>query len=96
MLLHLGAFILSNSQRIISKLVTAIDGFNGDIVYYTDKDSIYLEKKRVLEQESFLGKEMVQARNVYGDRGTFHGLFGATKVTFCLILKEYRNMEKDN
>ena len=43
--LHLGAFVLSNSKRIMNNFIHAIDGFYANDVYYTDTDSLYIENK---------------------------------------------------
>ena len=42
---QLGAFILSNSKRIMNNFVEVIDGFKSNIVFYQDTDSLYIEKK---------------------------------------------------
>ena len=41
--LHLGAFVLSNSKRIMNKYIQAVDGFFSKDVYYTDTDSLYIK-----------------------------------------------------
>ena len=38
--LHLGAFVLNNSKRIMNNFIHAIDGFYTNDVYYTDTDSL--------------------------------------------------------
>ena len=43
--LHLGAFALSNSKRIMNNFINAINGFDTNVVYYTDTDFLYVEKK---------------------------------------------------
>ena len=43
--LHLGAFVLSNSKRIMNNFIHAIDGFYTNDVYYTATDAIYIESK---------------------------------------------------
>ena len=43
--LHLGAFVLSNSKRIMNNFIHAINGFYTNDVYYTDTDSLYFENK---------------------------------------------------
>ena len=43
--LHLGAFVFSNSKRIMNTFIHAIDGFYSNDVYYTDTDSLYFENK---------------------------------------------------
>ena len=43
--LHLGAFVLSNSKRIMNNFIHAINGFYTNDVYYTDTDAIYIESK---------------------------------------------------
>ena len=41
----LGAFILSNSKRILNNFIREINGFFNNNIYYTDCDSLYIEKK---------------------------------------------------
>ena len=43
--LHLGAFALSNSKRIMNNFLHAINGFYTNDVCYTDTDSLYFENK---------------------------------------------------
>ena len=45
MSLHLGAFVLSNSERIMNNFEEAIGGFEINDVYYGDSDSLHIEKK---------------------------------------------------
>ena len=43
---HLGAFILSNSKRIMHNFIREINGFYNNSFYYGDTtDSMYIEKK---------------------------------------------------
>ena len=42
--LQLGAFVLSNSKRIMNNSIHAINGFYTNDVYYTDTDGLYIEK----------------------------------------------------
>ena len=44
--LQLGAFVLSNSKRIIHNFKHAMNGFYTIHVYYTDTDPLYFENKR--------------------------------------------------
>ena len=46
--LHLGAFVLSNSKRIMNSFNQAVDGFHTNDFYYTDTDSLYIEKNTEL------------------------------------------------
>ena len=41
----LGAFILSNSKRIMNNFISEINGFYNNSIYYGDTDSLYIEKK---------------------------------------------------
>ena len=41
---HLGAFILSSSNRIMNSFVREINGFLNKNVYYADTDSLHTEK----------------------------------------------------
>ena len=56
--LHLGAFVLSNSKRIMNNFIHAINGFYTNDVYYTDCDSLYLESKHwnKLDKAGLVGK----------------------------------------
>ena len=83
MTLHLGAFVLSNSQRITNNFIHAISGFYTNDVYYTDTDFLYIEKKPwdKLDKAGLLGKYLVQGKNDYKEGGILSGLFLA-KVLF--------------
>ena len=58
--LHLGAFVLSNSKRIMNNFIHAINGFITNDVYYTDTDSLCIENKHwdKLEKTSLVGKNL--------------------------------------
>ena len=89
--LHLGAFVLSNSKRIMNNFIHAIDGFYTNNVYYTDTDSLYIENKHwdKLERAGLVGKELLQGKNDYKEGGVFNGLFLAPKIKYCLIINKY-------
>ena len=89
--LHLGAFVLSNSKRIMNNFIHAINGFYTNDVYYTDTDSLYIEKKYwdKLEKAGLVGKGLLQFKNDYKDGGIFYGLFLAPKIKYCLIINKY-------
>ena len=46
MQLHMGAFVLGNSRRIMKKFIHTVIGFFTNDVYYTDTDSLYIENKQ--------------------------------------------------
>ena len=62
---HLGAFILSNSKRIMNNFIREINGFYNNSIYYTDTDSFYIEKKYwdALDKASLVGKNLSQGKN---------------------------------
>ena len=41
----LGAFILSNSKRIMNNFIREMNGFYNNSIYYGDTDRLYIEKK---------------------------------------------------
>ena len=43
---HLGAFILSNSKRVMNNFRGEINGFYNNSIYYGDTDSLYIRKKQ--------------------------------------------------
>ena len=65
MALHLGAFVLYNSKRIMNNFIHAINGFYTNDVYYTDTDSLYIENKHwdKLEKTGLVGKGLLQGKN---------------------------------
>ena len=89
--LHLGAFVLSNSKRIMNNFIHAINGFYTNNVYYTDYDSLYIENRHweKLDQAGLVGKNLLQGKNDYKDGGIFYGLFLAPKIKYCLIINKY-------
>ena len=89
--LHLGAFVLSNSKRIMNNFIHAINGFYTNDVYYTDTDNLYIESKHwnKLDKASLVGKNLLQGKNDYKDGGVFYGLFLAPKIKYCLIINNY-------
>ena len=91
MLLHLGAFVLSNSKRIMNNFIHAINGFYTNDVYFTDTDSLYIEKKHwnKLDKAGLVGKGLLQGKNDYKDGGIFYGLFLAPKLKYCLTIYKY-------
>ena len=78
----LGAFILSNSKRIMNNFIREINGFYNNSIYYGDTDSLYIEKKDwdVLDKANLVGKGLCQGKNDYKTGGIFYGLFLAPKV----------------
>ena len=68
----------------------AIDGFYTKDLYYTDTDSLYIEKKHwnKLYNAGLLGKHLLQGENSYKDEGKFYGLFLAPKAKNSLTLKK--------
>ena len=89
--LHLGAFVLSNSKRIMNNFIHAIHGFNTNDVYYTDTDSLYIEKKQWnnLYKAGLVGKNLLRGKNDYKGGGIFYGLFLAPKIKYCLTINKY-------
>ena len=81
--LHLGAFVLSNSKRIMKNFIHAISGFYTNDVYYTDTDSLYTENKHweKLDKAGLVGKNRLQGKNDYKEGGIWYGLFLAPKNT---------------
>ena len=86
----LGAFILSNSKRIMNIFIREINGFyNG--IYYGDTDSLYIEKKywNVLDKANLVGEVLCQGKNDYKTGGIFYGLCLAPKIKNCLTVDDY-------
>ena len=69
MLFYLGAFVLSNSKRIMNNFIHKINGFYTNDVLYTDTDSLFIEKKhwKKLSEAGLVGKKPLQGKNDYGE-----------------------------
>ena len=89
--LHLEAFVLSNSKRIMNDFKHAINGFYTNDIYYTDTDSLYIENKHwdELNESGLVGKNLLQGKNDYKEGGIFYGLFLTPKIKYCLIMNKY-------
>ena len=87
----LGAFILSNSKRIMNNFIREIFGFYNNSIYYGDTDSLYIEKKYwdVLDKANLVGEDLCQGKNDYKTGGIFYGLFLAPKIKYCLTIDDY-------
>ena len=87
----LGAFILSDSKRIMNIFIREINGFYNNSKYYGDTDSLYIEKKDwdVLDKANFVGEGLCQGKNDYKTGGIFYGLFLAPKMKYCLTVDDY-------
>ena len=87
----LGAFILSNSKRIMNNFIREINGFYKNIKYYTDCDSLYIEKKYwdVLDKANLVGENLCQVKNDYKTGGISYGFYLASKIKYCLTIDDY-------
>ena len=74
----LGAFILGNSRRIMSKFIIEINWFYKNNLYYTDTDSLYIEKKwKVLGNAKLVGEGLCQGKIDYKTGCISYGLLSA-------------------
>ena len=87
----LGAFILANSRRIMNEFIREINGFYSNNIYYTDTDSLYIEKKNwdVLDKANLVGEKLCEGKNDYKTGGVFYGLYLAPKIKYCLTKDGY-------
>ena len=86
--LQLGAFVLSNSKRIMNNFIHAINGFYTNDLYYENTDSMYTENKHwdKIDKAGLNGKNLLQGKNDYKDGGIFYGLFLIQKKIYCLTI----------
>ena len=87
---HLGAFTLSNSRRNMNDFVREIRGFYSNNIYYTDTDSLYIEKKHwdVLDKAKLVGEDLCEGKNDYKSGGILEGLLQAPKKIFNEFLMD--------
>ena len=89
--LYLGAFVLSNSKRIMKNFIHGINGFYANDVFYTGTDSLYIENKHgnKLDKAGLVGKNRVQGKNDYKEVGIWYGLFLTPKIKYCLTINKF-------
>ena len=89
--LHLSAFVLSNSKRIMINFKHAIDGFYTNDVYHTGTDNLYVQNKHwdKLDEVGLVGKIRLQGESDYKEAGIWYGLFLAPKIKFCLTITKF-------
>ena len=86
---HFGVFIFSKSKRIMNTFIREINGLQNSSIYYTDTDSLYIEKRYwdVLDKAKLVGKELCQGKKVYKNRKYLHGFFQASKKNIVKLLR---------
>ena len=89
--LHMGAFVLSNSKRIMNISIHAIDAFYTNDVFYTGTDSLDIENKyrNKLDKAGLVDKKRLQGKNNYKEGGIWYGFFLAPKIKYCLTINKY-------
>ena len=94
--LHLGAFVLSNSKRIMNNFIHEIIGFFTNDLYNEDTDSMYIENKHrdKLDKASLVGKNSLQCKNDYIDGGVFYGLLLVPKMKYCLTINKFGSIDE--
>ena len=85
--IHLGAFVLSNSKRVLKKFIHATSGFSRNVLNFTDTDSLYCENKHSdkIDTAVWVGKNLIQGRNVYKDGKRFYGMFLESKKNIVRV-----------
>ena len=89
--LHLGAFVLSNSKRLMNNFIHAIDGIYTNDVSFTDTDSLYIENKPwdKLDNAGLVGRNRLQGENENKPGGIWYVLLLAPKLKNCLTINKY-------
>ena len=92
----LGAFILSNTKRIMNNFIREINEFYNNSIYYGDTDSLYIEKKYwdVLDKANLVREELCQGKNDYESGGVFYGLVLALEIKYVLTINEFAVLQE--
>ena len=66
-------------------------GLKSKMLFYTDTDSLYIEKKQwdVLDKAELFRENINQCKNHSKKGGIFHGLFFALKIKYLLTIDEH-------
>ena len=95
---HLGAFILSHSEKLLNDVIIALDGFKNHKTYYSDTDSGYIQKNdyNTLKEKGLIRKKIFQSKNDYEDTGIVYGLLLAPKINFCIVIDDNGSLQQKN
>ena len=93
--LHLGAFVLSNSKRVMKDFIHANKGFYTNNFYYGDTDSLYTDNKHweKLDKAGLVGKNLIQRKNDYKVEGIFYGLLLAPEINNNGVIDEHKTFK---
>ena len=91
----LGAFILGNNRRIIDKFIREKKRFFKINIFYTDSDSLYIEKKYwdVLNKANLV-EELCRRKIDYTTGSIFFGIFLAPIINICLTIDNFSIIQK--
>ena len=75
----------------MNNFIREINGFYENNIYYTDTDSLYIEKKYwdVLDKANLVGEELCQGKNDHQTGSIFYGLYLAPKIKYSLTIDDY-------
>ena len=75
----------------MNQFIREKNGFYENNIYYTDTDSLYIEKKYwdVLDRANSVGDELCHGKTDYKTGGIFYGLYLAPKIKYCLTIDDY-------
>ena len=74
----------------MNDVISALDGFKNNKIYYEDTDSIYIHNDdyEVLKTKGLIGKALYQSKNDYGNGGILYRFFLAPKIKYCIVIDE--------
>ena len=75
----------------MNNFIREINGFYNNSLYYTDTDSLYIEKKYwdALDKANLVDRNLCQGKNDYETGVVFYGLFLAPKIKYVLTINDY-------
>jgi len=74
----------------MNNFIHCIDGFKKVNIYYTDTDSLYIHKSywKKLDEAGFVGNDLLQGKNDYGNGGIIFGLYIASKIKYNIVIDD--------
>ena len=75
----------------MNNFIYDINGCYTNDLHYEDTDSMYIENQHwdKLDEAGLVVKNLLQDKKDYKDGGTFHGLFSAPIMKYCLTVKKF-------
>ena len=93
---HLDVFVQSHSKKTMNRFVHEKDGVYSKKEYYQERDSLFIHRQQIqkIKDAGYVGKNLGQEGNDYGNDGILYGLFIIPKMELGYTLDNYGTLSE--